>query len=92
MKQIDIEKHNNCQCDIRYRKFSGRQDLVPGLFCKDHDKFLDWLPEKHAQELIASGVPVNEYTPRKKNKKPKQKASRRNKWKAHWVDRKALGI
>jgi hypothetical protein len=92
MRQTDIEKHNNCQCDIRWRIFSGRTEPVPGLFCRNHDAFLEWLTTKDALALIESGIQETPYIMRKKTKKLKQKASRRNKWKATWVSQKVLGI
>jgi hypothetical protein len=94
MKWQNIEKHNNCQCDIRYRKFSGRQEPVPGLFCRNHGTFLDWLSQSDADILISSGVQIAEYKIKKKTKKPKVKSKNKPKW-VEWVklvNRKELGI
>lgn len=92
MRQKDIEKHDNCQCDIRWRIFSGQSEPVPGLFCRNHDAFLQWLTVTDAYALIDTGVQETPYIARTKKKKPKQKASPKNKWKAHWVSQKSLGI
>lgn len=83
MKPQNIEKHNNCQCEIRYRKFSGREDLVPGLYCSTHGTFLDWLNKGFAKELIATGVQVKPYKPKEKKRKPKVKPSFKNKWRKY---------
>jgi hypothetical protein len=82
MKWQNIEKHHNCQCEIRYRKFSGMQDLVPGLYCSNHGTFLDWLNKDFASELIATGVKVAEFKEKNK-KKPRSKAGFKNKWGQH---------
>jgi hypothetical protein len=82
MKQKSIEKHHNCQCEIRYRKFSGMQDLVPGLYCSTHGTFLDWLNKEFAKQLIASGLQVADFKDKKKNK-PRSTANFKNKWKKH---------
>ena len=93
MKSKNIELHNNCTCDIRWRMFSGRKEPVPGLFCSNHDVFLDWLSTKDAYALIDSGVQEVPYTQRKKAKrKPKVKSKNKPKWKPNWIDRKSLGI
>lgn len=59
-------KHDQCQCEIRYHQFRGRGKLTPGLFCQQHDLFLDWLTDNMADQLIQDGIPVAEY-----RKKPK---------------------
>lgn len=68
MKQTNIERHNRCQCEIRYRSFKGKDELTPGLFCSFHDVFLDWLNRDVANELIQNGIKVAPYIERKKPK------------------------
>ena len=74
MKQKNIDRHNQCQCEIRYRSFRGKDELTPGLFCSNHDVFLDWLNRDIANELIQNGVKVTPYLERKKPKKKSKKS------------------
>ena len=69
MQPKHIDRHNQCQCEIRYRYFKGKDKPTPGLFCTHHDVFLDWLKPKLADELIQNGVKVAPYLERKKSKK-----------------------
>lgn len=68
MKQKNIDLHNRCQCEIRYRPFRSKPVPTPGLFCQQHDVFLDWLSQDIATELISEGVTVAPYIERKKSK------------------------
>jgi len=76
MKTKNIDRHNLCKCEIRYRQFTGKHELTPGLFCSKHDVFLDWLNRDIAMELIDSGIPVAPYIDRKEAKKIKQAKSK----------------
>lgn len=74
MKQQNIDRHNQCQCEIRYRSFRGKDKPTPGLFCIHHDVFLDWLRDDIATELIDNGLQVSPYLERKKPKKKSTKS------------------
>jgi hypothetical protein len=56
--------------------FKGKTSATPGLFCRHHDVFLDWLPFEDANYLIDQGV-IKEapYLVRKKPKRAKPKLS-----------------
>lgn len=58
MKNTDYQLHQQCRCEIRYRLFSGRPAATPGLFCREHDHFLEWLTDSAARLLRDRGVPV----------------------------------
>lgn len=73
MKTNNIDAHDACECEIRYRQFKNKITPTPGLFCSKHDVFLDWLKDSKATELIQDGVKVAPYTPRKKSKKNAKK-------------------
>lgn len=73
MKQKNIELHNKCQCEIRWRMFKNKNEPTPGLFCKFHDVFLDWLSIEDATLLIDNGINEAPYLERKKPKKNKSK-------------------
>ena len=73
MKSINIDLHNRCECEIRYRMFKGKTEPTPGLFCAKHDIFLDWLNPEVADELIDGGVRVGPYIDRKSAKKARSK-------------------
>lgn len=88
MKIENIEKHDNCECEIRYRQFRGRDYLTPGLFCRYHDVFIDWLKVDKATELIQDGIPVTPYLDRNKTKKSRKQTSAYIKW--HRRPRKKL--
>lgn len=55
------KKHDNCQVCIKWKLFRGASTITPGLFCREHDKLLRWLPWNTAQVLIAAGVPELSY-------------------------------
>jgi hypothetical protein len=76
MKLKNIELHNKCQCEIRWRMFKGKDKPTAGLFCKFHDVFLDWLSDDIATELINSGISEGPYLIRKKPKRKKPKITR----------------
>lgn len=76
MKQKNIELHNKCQCEIRWKQFKGKATPTAGLFCKFHDVFLDWLNDSIATELIESGISEGPYLIRKKPKRKKPKINR----------------
>lgn len=78
MKQKNIELHNKCQCEIRWRMFKGKHKPTAGLFCKFHDVFLDWLKDEDANLLIDSGITESAYLERKKPKTKKFKITRPN--------------
>lgn len=75
MKQTNIDLHNFCNCEIRWRQFKGRSTATAGLFCSDHDVFLDWLKDHQADQLIQDGIKMSPYLDRKKSKKTKAKRS-----------------
>lgn len=72
MKENLAQIHKNCEMSIRWKMFTGKSFPTPGLFCRCHDAFLDWLPENIAFDLIDNhGVIEEIYTERKKkNAKP----------------------
>ena len=80
MKPEIIEKHDSCQCEIRYLQFKGDDYLTPGLFCRYHDVFIDWLKVEKATELIQDGTSVAPYLDRKKKKKSREQVSSYIKW------------
>jgi hypothetical protein len=80
MKQKNIELHNKCQCELRSRHFKGKDTPTPGLFCSDHDVFLDWLSRDIADELIQHGVPVTPYHERPKRKKNRATRTHYQQW------------
>jgi hypothetical protein len=73
MKQKNIELHNRCQCEIRWKQFKNKDKPTAGLFCKHHDVFLDWLRDEDATELIGGGISEGPYLIRKKPKRVKSK-------------------
>jgi hypothetical protein len=80
MKQKNIDLHNCCHCEIRWRMFKGKSDPTPGLFCRNHDIFLDWLKTEDANLLIDNGIQESPYLERKKSKKIKHKTPSFIKW------------
>jgi hypothetical protein len=76
MKQKNIELHNKCQCEIRWKQFKNKDKPTAGLFCKFHDVFLDWLSDDIATELIKGGISEGPYLIRKKPKRKKAKITR----------------
>ena len=79
MKKENIDKHNQCQCEIRWRQFKNKSELTPGLFCQRHDVFLDWLKIEHANVLISLGTSQAPYSERK-HTKPKKSTPQYVKW------------
>ena len=69
MKNKNIDLHNKCQCEIRWRQFKGKTEFTPGLFCSNHNVFLDWLSLVDANLLIDNGIKEAPYLDRKKPKK-----------------------
>jgi len=76
MKLKNIDLHNRCQCEIRWKQFKNKDKPTAGLFCKFHDVFLDWLNDDIATELIESGISEGPYLIRKKPKRKKAKITR----------------
>lgn len=74
MKDEVAAKHSNCQLCIRYKEYKGQHRSVPGLFCKTHNVFLDWLTDSIAVDVIRLGVDVEPW----KTKQPKQKKKKRS--------------
>lgn len=56
--------------------FKGKDKPTPGLFCSNHDVFLDWLSVEDATLLIDNGLKESAYSTRKKPKRKKSKTSR----------------
>lgn len=56
MKELDKERHANCEMSIRYKPVKSSEVFRPALFCKQHNKYLDWLSKHLAEDLINSGV------------------------------------
>ncbi len=52
------QNHDNCEMVIKWRKFSNQEQMVPGLYCNYHNKWIQWLTRPQALDLIASGVRV----------------------------------
>lgn len=48
--------HLNCPVVIIERRFQGRLELVPGLYCANHAVHFKWLSRQDAEELEAHGV------------------------------------
>ena len=72
MKQDIAEIHSNCEMSIRWKLFKNKTSPTPGLFCRCHNSFLDWLPESVAFDLIDNHKVIEEiYTSRPKKKKKK---------------------
>jgi hypothetical protein len=69
MKLKNIDLHNLCQCEIRWKQFKNKDKPTAGLFCKHHDVFLDWLRDEDATLLIEGGINEGPYLIRKKPKK-----------------------
>lgn len=57
--------HSKCNTAIYWRQFVNG-DLVPGLYCMDHRKWIQWLDIETADFLIQNGVSVVEEDPTKK--------------------------
>jgi hypothetical protein len=69
MYEGNIKKHNNCQMAIRWKLFRNKTTSTPGLFCSEHDVFLDWLSDHVAYDLIDNHhIEVQPYSERKKKK------------------------
>lgn len=73
MKPKNIDRHNQCECEIRWKQFKNKNDATPGLFCSFHDVFLDWLRYEDAIVLIDNGTKEAPYLERKKPKKKNNK-------------------
>lgn len=74
MKLKNIDLHNQCQCEIRWKQFKNKNEPTPGLFCSFHDVFLDWLRYEDAIVLIDNGTKESPYLERKKPKKKAKKS------------------
>lgn len=68
MTPRQIQLHNHCQCSIRWNLFKGRNEPTPGLFCKRHNTWIQWLKDHEALALIDSGVQEEIYMPKKRFK------------------------
>jgi hypothetical protein len=71
MKEDIAKKHEHCQMSVRWKSIKGTQIPRPGLFCQEHDVYLDWLRPEVAYELIDSGQVVEELWRERKKTKPK---------------------
>jgi len=69
MTPKQIQLHNHCECSIRWKLFQGRTDPTPGLFCKQHNKWIQWLKDHEAFMLLDSGIAEEIYVPIVKVKK-----------------------
>ena len=71
MKTDVSNTHNRCEISIRWKLFKTRTDPTPGLFCRCHGVFLDWLNDSVALDLIDNHkVPVEPWIELKKKKSP----------------------
>jgi hypothetical protein len=52
MKEQVGNTHNNCTISIRWKLYKGHNLPTPALFCKCHNKFLDWINPNIAYDLI----------------------------------------
>ena len=50
-----MTKHVDCPVVI-IRRLHPLQGIIPGLYCATHAKWIKWLTQQHAQELIDMGV------------------------------------
>lgn len=65
-KKNNFKKHDNCQCEIRWKVIYGNPQPAAGLFCSEHDAWIKWLPREEAFYLIKEcNVPVTKYKERK---------------------------
>lgn len=73
MNKLLEQEHQNCELSIRWKLFKNKIYPTPGLFCKCHDTFLDWLPQDIAFDLIDNHKMEEErWVDRKKKTKPKK--------------------
>ena len=71
MKTDVSNTHNRCEISIRWKLFKTRTDPTPGLFCRCHGVFLDWLNDQVALDLIDNHrVPVETWIEVKKTASP----------------------
>jgi hypothetical protein len=69
MKQEVMEQHLCCQLSVRWKSVKNKTTPRPGLFCKDHNTYLDWLTDQMAYELIdVDHIPVEPWVDKKKAK------------------------
>ncbi len=75
MRKDIAEEHMNCQLEIRWKLFKGQVIPTAGLFCSEHNVFLDWLNPDIAYQLIdVDGIQVGSWQEKiKKNKEKKPK-------------------
>jgi hypothetical protein len=50
MKSDVYEQHQNCQVVIRYKQTPYQQ--MCGLYCHQHNKFIDWIKQDQANQLV----------------------------------------
>ena len=60
MKELDKERHANCEMSIRYKPVRTSEVFRPALFCKRHNKYLDWLSKQVAQDLVKNNGVIEE--------------------------------
>jgi hypothetical protein len=71
--------HKDCPVDIRWKKYKNKPLPTPALFCSKHGKFLDWLPEEDAYDLINNHkIPVTLWESKKPASKPPQAKVKNN--------------
>ena len=71
MKTDLSNAHNRCEMSIRWKLFKTRPTPTPGLFCRCHGVFLDWLKDEVAFDLIDNHkIPVEEWSEAKKKADP----------------------
>lgn len=58
MDERTYQKHKDCDTVIIWKEFKNQSWPVPGLYCKQHLKWQQWLTVEQADELIAAGVEV----------------------------------
>jgi hypothetical protein len=58
MDERTYQKHKDCDTVIIWRPFKNQSWPVPGLYCKQHLKWQQWLTVEQADQLIAEGIEV----------------------------------
>lgn len=76
MKEDIAKIHEHCQMSVRWKSIKGQQHPRPGLFCQEHDVYLDWLTPQVAYELIDSQQVTEEQWRERKKRKPKPSQSK----------------
>jgi hypothetical protein len=81
MKEEIYNKHKHCEVVIRYKHTAYQQ--MCGMYCKKHNKFIDWIKRDIANELVNdTSIQVEPWLDLKSNK------SKRNNTKSYLQKRK----